>query len=83
MIVALEDAKYKLLGMRESIAELGSALLLTKILFYGNIKEKGNEQRARSRGFYNNFQNFKILSRRGHRKKRCNSARFWLFIGNL
>ena len=26
MIVALEDAKYKLLGMRESIAELGSAL---------------------------------------------------------
>ena len=43
-------------------------MLLTKILFYGNIKEKGNEQRARSRGFYNNFQNFKILSRRGHRK---------------
>ena len=26
MIVALEDAKYKLIGMREKIVELGSAL---------------------------------------------------------
>ena len=36
MIVALEDAKYKLLGMRESIAELGSALRIeeTKELLF-------------------------------------------------
>ena len=36
MIVALEDAKYKLLGMRESIAELGSALRIeeTKEMLY-------------------------------------------------
>ncbi len=36
MIVALEDAKYKLLGMRESIEELGSALRIeeTKELLF-------------------------------------------------
>ena len=36
MIVALEDAKYRLLGMRESIAELGSALRIeeTKELLF-------------------------------------------------
>ncbi len=36
MIVALEDAKYKLLGMRESIVELGSALRIeeTKELLF-------------------------------------------------
>ena len=27
-------------------------MLLTKILFYGNIKEKGSEQRARSKKIY-------------------------------
>ncbi|MBQ7391698.1 MAG: peptide chain release factor 2, partial [Clostridia bacterium] len=36
MIVAFEDAKYKLLGMRESIEELGSALRIeeTKELLF-------------------------------------------------
>ena len=31
MIVALEDAKYKLIGMRESIKELGSAIRVTEL----------------------------------------------------
>ncbi len=31
MIIALEDAKYKLIGMRESIADLGSALRIEEL----------------------------------------------------
>ncbi len=31
MIIALEDAKYKLIGMRESIADLGSALRIDEL----------------------------------------------------
>ena len=31
MIVALEDAKYKLLGLREKIEDLGSALRIDEL----------------------------------------------------
>ena len=31
MIIALEDAKYKLIGMKDQIAELGSALRIEQL----------------------------------------------------
>ena len=50
MIVALEDAKYKLIGMRESIVELGSSLRIEET----KEKLKDLEAQTQAPDFWNN-----------------------------
>ena len=50
MIVALEDAKYKLIGLRESIVELGSALRIEET----KEKLKDLEAQTQAPDFWNN-----------------------------
>ena len=40
MIIALEDAKYKLIGMREPVEDLGSALRIDEITEKIEVLEK-------------------------------------------
>ena len=52
MIVALEDAKYKLIGMRESIVELGSALRIEET----KEKLKDLEAQTQAPDFWNSAE---------------------------
>ncbi len=53
MIIALEDAKYKLIGMREHIAELGSALRIDEL----RVLSAELEQQTLDPDFWSNQEN--------------------------
>ena len=53
MIVALEDAKHKLMGLRDSVRELGSALRIEET----KEKLKDLEAQTTAPDFWNNAEN--------------------------